>query len=376
MTWRRVLRVAGWNAVLLACGLISVAVAAEAWLRLTRPWMRTERPQSYVPGVVRLFAPHGESRWTDDKEFWQVSRANSLGFLDREPPSPELARAGCHVAWVGDSFVEAKEVAVADKSQVRLEEMAAARLPHLDVVTSAWGVQAMGQVQQLPWWDKWIRLWSPDVVALVFVYNDFSDNAGGEWPAGGQMELNIEVAGPRFATAHRAAGGRIVLRLPGTTLVPHEPESHWARALWPSGLWLPSWYWRQRFEVAIKKGGGGGRMPPSLLLSPDLDFTAFALDQWRERTQRAGSRLVVLSTHVNRLPSWLSVPEESFERLEPLLEAQGIPLLDQYDYIVRQGGDPRHASWGHDLHWSPQGHQWAAEAILEYLERDPGTCSA
>ena len=376
MTWRRVLRLAGWNAVLLACGLGAAAVAAETWLRLTRPWMRTERPTSYVPGVVRTFAPHGESRWTDDNEFWQVSRANSLGFLDREPPSPELARTGCHVAFVGDSFVEAKEVAVADKVQVRFEEMAASRLPHLDVVTTAWGVQATGQVQQLPWWDKWIRRWSPDVVALVFVYNDFSDNAGGEWPGGGQTALDLEVGGPRFATAHRAAGGRIVLRLPGTALVPPQPEGHWVQALVPSGPWLPAWYWRKRFSIAVNQEGKKGRMPPSRLPSPDPDFTAFALEQWRERTQRAGSRLVVLSAHVNRLPSWLSVPEEPFERLVPLLEAQDIPLVDQYDYIVRQAGDPRDASWGYDLHWDPEGHRWAAEAMLDYLERHPGPCSA
>ena len=105
------------------------------------------------------------------------------------------------------------------------------------------------------------------------------------------------------------------------------------------------------------------------------DFTAFALDQWLERTQRAGSRLVVLSTHVMRL-SWPSAPQEPFERLVPMAEARGIPLVDQYDYIVRQGGDPRDANWREDSHWNAQGHQWAAEAMLEHLARSPGVCGA
>ena len=380
MTWRRVLRVAGWNAVVLACGLGLVAVAAEGWLRLTRPFKESAWTSSYVPGVTRLFAPHSESRWTNHSEFWQVSRTNSLGFLDREPPSPELARAGCHVAFVGDSFVEAKEVAVADKSHVRFEEMAASRLPHLDVVTTAWGVSGMGQVQQLPMWDKWIRLWSPDVVVLVFVYNDLTGNARGvvenwfegrDWEGGGETELNLDVAGPRVATAHRVAGSRIVLRLPGQRLgSPRESESRGRGNSIPSGLrpWLLPWW---NFKRMLRTRGEEASVRPN----PDLDFTAFALDQWRERTQRAGSRLVVLSTHATRL-SWPSAPAEVFERLAPMVEALGIPLVDQYDYIVRRGGDPRDASWRQDRHWNPQGHQWAAEAMLERLERHPGACGA
>ena len=52
-----------------------------------------------------------------------------------------------------------------------------------------------------------------------------------------------------------------------------------------------------------------------------------------------------------------------------MLEARDIPVVDQYDYIVRRGGDVRDASWRQDRHWNPQGHQWAAEAMLEWLER-------
>ena len=373
MTGRRVLRAAGWNAVLLACGLALVAVAGEMWLRLTRPWRDSARASLYVPGVTRSFIPHSESRATDHNEFWQVSRANSLGFLDREPPSPELARAGCHVAFVGDSFVEAKEVVLADKSHVVLEGMAAARFPHLDVVTTAWGVGAMGQVQQLPMWDKWIRLWSPDMVVLVFVHNDFSDNARRDWMEGvGETVLNLELP---FATAHRATGGQIVLRLPGTVLVPHEREAGWVRDLVPAGLrpWLRPWLRRKRTLLAANVWGGEAPLP--VLPNPDLDFTAFALNQWRERTQRAGSRLVVLSTNVMRLGPPPD-PEEPFERLVPMAEALGIPLLDQYDYILRRGGDPRDASWRQDWHWNPQGHRWAAEAMLERLDRNPEVCSA
>ena len=215
MTWRRVLRAAGWNAVLLAGGLGLVAVAGETWLRATRPFRATGHTLRNVPAVGLQLAPHTEVRALPPqthREHWVASRTNSLGFLDREPPSPQLARAGCHVAFVGDSFVEARQVALADKSHVRLEEMAASRLPDLDVATTAWGVGGTGQIQQLPMWDKWIRLWSPNVVALVFVDNDWGDNIR---RGGDGTPLDVRRPGPDFATAHRSAGGRIVLRLPG-----------------------------------------------------------------------------------------------------------------------------------------------------------------
>ena len=378
---RRAWRVAAWNLVLLAGAAVLVVGAGEAWLRATRPFRTTGQTLRNVPAVGLQLAPHTEVRAIPqpNAEHWIASRTNSLGFLDREPPSPELARAGCHVAFVGDSFTEGRQVALADRFHVRLEEMAAARVPRFDVVTAAWGVGGMGQVQQLPMWDKWIRRWSPDVVALVFVDNDWGDNVrrGGDATA-----LDVERSDLDFATAHRSAGGRIVLRLPGalpdSRYDPFSAETggHWAWKRLPSGLrpWSASWLAR-KWRYLAWKYKISPELSPLLITERDRDFTAFALDQWRERTQRAGSRLVVLSTHVMRL-SWPPAPEEPFERLVPMVEARDVPVVDQYDYIVRQGADPHDANWPHDSHWNRQGHQWAAEAMLEHLERNPGTCDA
>ena len=154
---RRAMRVALWNAALCGVGLGVVAAAGEVWFRLRSPFHGTPKPMEFVPGAGVLIKRNSEVRWTNMRDFWTVSRTNSFGFLDREPPSPERARAGCHVAFVGDSFVEAREVPVADKFHVKLEEMAAQRLPGLDVVTSAWSRSATGQVAQMPYYDKWIR---------------------------------------------------------------------------------------------------------------------------------------------------------------------------------------------------------------------------
>ena len=137
----RVARLAGWNAALILAGLALIAIAGEAWLRLTGPpfgWSERSLPSRFAPGAGVLWQPHAEVRHTNDLDYWTTQRANSLGFLDREPPDPARAAASCHVAVFGDSFVDALEVPIADKLQVRIEALAAASLPRLDVTASAW----------------------------------------------------------------------------------------------------------------------------------------------------------------------------------------------------------------------------------------------
>ena len=101
-------------------------------------------------------------------------------------------------------------------------------------------------------------------------------------------------------------------------------------------------------------------MPP--VYEDALDFTAFGLDQFRERADRDGAALVILSTR-------------TFDRLTALAEPRGIPVIDQYDYILRQGAEPRDAAWANNWHWNVAGHRWAAEALLEYLKENQEICT-
>ena len=133
-------------------------------------------PRYFHPKAGLILKPNAEIRWTNGLDFWTISRTNSLGFLDRPPPPPERAAAGCHVTMIGDSFVEAKEVPIAEKMHVQFEDMASRRLPHLNSTTSAFGQQGTGQINQLPYYDEFARHLQPSLVVLVFVRNDFGDN--------------------------------------------------------------------------------------------------------------------------------------------------------------------------------------------------------
>ena len=364
-----------WNAFGLAAAVLAVVAGGEAYLRATRPFPEVLAFTEVVPRVGKLLKPYSKVHATDHKDFWNVARANSLGFLDREPISPERAKESCHVAVVGDSYVHASEVGLDDKFHIRLERMAAERLPELDVTTAAYGFKGTGQVAQLPWWDKWIRHRPPKLLVLVFVFNDFVENG---------VQSNL-------VSAERREGGD------GFDIVVH-PRVHpptprtifwsrsgtgilWASAEFVSGV-LPEYssYWfNHQYRMVIWRRDHAARMlrkkedeangPPAPLRKDEWEPTVFAVDQWQARTDSAGAHLVALSTH--------SIGDNWRFRtaLRRLTASRDIPVVDQLDYIMRQGGEASDAHWPEDYHWNPQGHQWAAEALLEWLVANPWVCS-
>jgi len=356
---RRAARVAAWNFVLLAGATILFAGVGEAWLRATKPFVRSRFSTEWVPGVGDHLEAHSEVRWTNLVDYWVVARTNRFGFLDREPPSPERARASCHVAVVGDSFVAGREVPAAERVQVRLEEMAARRLPAADVTTVGWGVADSGQIQQLSWWDKWIDRFSPKLVALVFGGHDMLDN---------KRRAND---GRRFVSASLSPRGRIVLEGPDA----HSPKLPFGGTALKDRLVRKTGF---SFHGYVDLRLSVLRSPPRpQSMSPKWPrFTAFALDQWLERTQRAGASLVVLAAHTLRTTVWSTSEGSQFDWLARETASRGIPLVDQHGYIVRSGGRPQDLHWNYDGHWNPQGHQWAAEAMLEWLERNLHVCGA
>ena len=74
-----------------------------------------------------------------------------------------------------------------------------------------------------------------------------------------------------------------------------------------------------------------------------LDFTAFALDQVKEQAERDGASLVILATHGS---------DRKFRHVYAMAEARQIPVIDEYDPIVRQGGSTGDATFRQDGHWN------------------------
>ncbi len=405
--FRRILAIIWWNTLFLFAGLLLVGLTGEAWLRFRAPF--TEKVvdiRRVAPDTWPTFIPDAEMRFTNKLDYWVIARTNSLGFLDREPPAPDIAAANCHIVAIGDSFVEAVHVGVEDKFHVRLEEMAAAESPDLDVATSAFGISFTGQTHQLGLYDHYARPLHPNVVVLVFVSNDFADNS----PALYALRTGYAPDGIPYVTAARNADGTVGLRpvsddvaarlSPVDGKVP-QPIRIWGDAR--SRSLFAQWLWK-RFNLGDKEarekilaraeelvlipgydGALDGWEPadirdahftgffmtpaPPPVFQEALALTAFALDEFVNRTERDGAELVILASHTMGHSG-----DPLFERMTEMAAERGIPVINQSDYVTRQGRKIKDARFALDDHWNEQGHQWAAEALLDWLRENPEVC--
>ena len=345
------------------------------------------------------FRPNAEVATTNNRDYWTRQRTNSVGFLDREPVPPEARPGTCHLVFIGDSFVEAHHVEIEQKVQVVLERMSAER--QLKLTTAAFGISDTGQLNQLPIYDLFAHRQRPKVVVLVFVISDFSDNSAviqainhGRDPAHmpklfarrnatSDMELQqidpmVELGLPRFEqtpgrlrpwllqkskfyrwieekNAWRVRSDQL---LHNARVIAERPEyarlmRDWDMARTPS---IDEVYYDEPLAPIFREA---------------LDFTGFALDQFQERAHRVGFNLLILATETMKHGDGSGL---AFDRLERLAKARNIPMIDLYAFIRAHGGRTKIAHLPHDGHWSPQGHRWAAEAVLDHLAAHRALC--
>ena len=387
---------AAWNAALVIAGLLLIALAGESYFRLTRPFIETSIPIQFVDGVGLIREPNAELRyaeWNDDN--FVVSRTNGLGFLDREPVSPERAADGCHIAFIGDSYVEAMEAPIPDKFHVRLEEMAARELPHLGITTQAYGISGTTQINQIPFYDEYAKRLNPKLLVLVFYFNDFAGNS----IALQSLAAGLDPDSMPYMSAQRDARGAMKLQPPDPEFwrftLPRPPKpwryngllrvSYFATWLNTKNIWeaapKPD---REAWAAVIAErpccallDGWQPSEKNSITeehLSPvyeeALEYTAFSIEQFKRRATRDGARLIILSATGDTGTRG----DPQFDRLIAIAEARNIPVIGHYDYIVSQGYDEEDGRWRFDRHWNATGHRWVAEAVLEWLSANQDAC--
>lgn len=147
--------------------------AVELAMRWRYPFADSNWPGAFDPGIGFHFAPNTEIRRTNLFDYCTRQTTNSLGFADREPAA--LAAGERRVLVLGDSFVEAVQVPMAQKFHVRLAERL--RAHGTAVATVALGMSGSGTSTELAFYRHIGRRFAPRLVVLVVVNNDFANNS-------------------------------------------------------------------------------------------------------------------------------------------------------------------------------------------------------
>lgn len=399
--------------------LLVMLGGGEVYFRIKLPFNKAYWPSQFDERYGFNFIPRATVEWTNYQDYWTRTEANSLGFLDREPPASGDSPDTCRVVFIGDSFVEAAQVTIRDKIQMQFEEIAnQASDSEQGFETVALGYSGSGQVNQLSFYDVFARSLEPDVVVLVFVNNDFGNNSttlesirNGWHPlhppslffeydeqADGFTKIPIDpnwqnylLPTPARVTPNMAESA---LWLSNHTYLYNQMNSRFFAnspklSMFLSGTPPIAEIYKARLEEIKKIDGYSddfGDWDPTVTdidnmfvkeqLPPAFEeavvITGYALDQFKERGERDGFDLILLTT--SGVSTIDGGKQAMFNRIYKLANERGIPVVDQYEYLVSNGFRYNDVSFPHDAHWNQLGHQTAADALWEYFEANPSIC--
>ena len=345
-------------AVLLGVGLLG----ADLYLRYAGmfPVSHSRFPSMFVDKVGFLFKPGDTVRQTNGLDFWVSEKVNSLGFIDREPVLPKPPDT-FRILLVGDGFVEAAQVPIAQKLQTLLAADLNRRFADRKFDAVALGFSGTGQANQLPFHER-NRDLKPDLVILLFASNDFANNSPVlESLRHGWHPDHL----PRLFM--RARPGQPCERLPidpawQKSLLPGDLAARvdQLRAISPGfddglGSWKPAGRGKKPTDILQDIFLGPGPLPPAFEAA--VASTKCAFIEWQKLAEQDGARLLVAS--VNSVAGQI-------DRLKGIAGELELPLIDLHQEFVKHH-DPALAQFRNDAHWSPNGHRWAADAIVKYL---------
>jgi hypothetical protein len=106
-----------------------------------------------------------------------------------------------------------------------------------------------------------------------------------------------------------------------------------------------------------------------------IEYTGFALAEFKRRVEADGGRLVVLAAS-NVRGRGNADADLFFERLRALTDRLNVDVLDQYAWLAERSEAPATVQFRHDGHWNARGHEVAAEMVVDYLARHGDACVA
>jgi lysophospholipase L1-like esterase len=378
--------------------ILITAAALETWLAMAR--IGTKSIHRYVPGKGSTYMPGVYYRHT--KEGFSEGYINSHGFRDYER-THEKPPNTFRILVLGDSYVEALQVALADSFPALLEK-------NLNTASSSTRFEVLNMGQSgFGTADEYMRYltfgiqYSPDLILLAFLTgNDFSDNSKFltrentgfyfEFDKNGNLMLDRSLL-DRYEQS-LTFGKRLLQRL--------KQESYLANfiseRLYLFRLQLRDSEFRKRFarqEQTRLTRGIDEFSALNIYLSEISDhwkqahaITAGLLRKFRNSVEANGSRfvLVTLSNSEQVHPEIQRElrgrhPNVVFDFEQPDRVIEQVAKRENIDYLkLMPVFREYHLRTGHYLHgfggskgghWNKNGHRLAADKIFEFLkERD------
>ena len=369
------------NLAVLAVGAVASLALIEIALRLLgfHPWFGAPDPV-----IGERLRPNARYRWT--VEGFSDGRINAAGWRDHD--YPEAKPPGTtRILFLGDSFVAGFEVPLDSTFHKRLERRLnadAETARHYEVI--ALGQPGLGTTQEDRVYETWGRRYDPDVVAVLFILNDWSDN----WRWGGIPDLRPyfvpDADSLRLDTSfltsddyrrirrsapikQRSSLITLLAKIRQDLRARAKPDS--AQAGYLSGQ---GWYGSWNFDRS-----------PRADSIPAFELTARILGRFAREVRQDGRRFVVFAAGAAEIEARELIaaragdPNFDPDKTRRFLEAVGaregfevVPLTPAFR--ASSARDGRRLWWGEGRrygHWNPAGHALAAEVMARYFEAAP-----
>ncbi|MCO6432550.1 MAG: SGNH/GDSL hydrolase family protein [Deltaproteobacteria bacterium] len=392
-----------------ALTFLILIISIELVLGYFYPFTKNFWSIQLAPKVGFTLIPGSEVWITNFFDFATIERANSYGFLDREPEIT-FTDDETRIVILGDSAVEAAQVKNNEKFSFLLEQKLISLNKRRRYKVLSFGFSGTGTANTIPFYTEIARRFKPQLVILVFNGNDFANNSPilesvrNGWHPYHPPRPFYDVSGRSIKKIdvdlswqeHRI--GASDMRVP--TMAVNSALDWSLLYVWASNrLFHETRYAEMReiyakrieylrnlnSEFRIKLAGwsypedldfdemfSAQKMP--LVFEEALKLTAHSVQVLKKETAQDGAKLVMFATEYLQAGEDRSLYGRTlkhslpFARLKKIADDLEVPLYNFSRYLSEGNFQFDQLHFSHDGHWSRYGHEIAAEGMYDFIK--------
>jgi lysophospholipase L1-like esterase len=308
---------------------------------------------------------------------------NRWGFRDRDR-TREKPPGEFRIALIGDSVVEGVHVNPDEVMNIQMEKLLQQQ-GYKNVEVLNFGIEGIGTTQELIMYKERIRQFHPDLVILTVSDNDIMNNSSTLQPKSYGIHTwycpyyNLGADGNLvFQPVQRRPFSGLINFLERHSYLAYYIERIWYRADLPLYRWhgMPVYFgsysndpldaeWQTAWTIT-------GKVMARMRDTVEADGTKFVAVPWSNFSEIDPDWRARLTKQFGPLPTELA-PEKLDQRLEQMAARENITMASLTPYMQAYR-DEHHLQWPYfsltcDPHFSALGHQVAAAAMIDLLQR-------